>query len=99
MSGSAQPDLGPDSRSLALTLRGEAASVHVICNAWWEPLDFEVPPLRDREPGWRRLLDTTIRPPDGLVAFADAQPVGAGTIRVGPRSVVCLVTPLAAAAT
>ena len=92
-----RPDLGPDSRSLALTLRGEAAAVHLICNAWWEALDFEVPPLRDDELGWRRLLDTGVPSPGELVAYGDAVPLIEGTYRAGPRSVVCLVTPLAAA--
>jgi isoamylase len=93
-----QPDLGPDSRSLALTLRGEGAAVHVICNAWWEALDFEVPPRQGRDQGWRRILDTSVPPPGELVAFADAQPLTEDTYRAGPRSVVYLVSPLVAAA-
>jgi isoamylase len=92
-----EPDLGPDSRSLALTLHGQGASVHVICNAWWEPLDFEVPPLLEGEPGWRRMLDTSIAGSDGLLGYPDAPPLTMGTIRVGPRSVICLGTPMAAA--
>ena len=87
-----QPDLGPDSRSLALTLHGERAALHLMCNAWWEPLDFEVPPLQAGERQWRRILDTTLQHPDDLVAYPAATPVSSGC-HVGPRSVVCLATP------
>ena len=37
------PDLGPDSHSVALTLRADEGALHLIFNAWWEPLDFELP--------------------------------------------------------
>ncbi len=55
-----QPDTSAGSRSIALTVSGRHASVHVILNAYWEPLDFEVPPQAgDLEP-WRRYLDTSL---------------------------------------
>jgi hypothetical protein len=36
------------SHTIALTgeLKEEAISVHIILNAYWEPLDFELPVLR-----------------------------------------------------
>ncbi len=92
-----RPDLGPESRSLALTLRGDHLAVHLMCNAWWEPLDFELPPVGEGESGWRRFLDTSIPSPGELVADVDAARVGEATYRAGPRSVVCLIMPMAAA--
>ena len=38
-----QPDLGPDSHSVALTLRADQGALHLIFNAYWEPLDFDLP--------------------------------------------------------
>jgi glycogen operon protein len=40
-----EPDLRPQSHSIAVTVRGRgpAALVHVMCNAYWEPLTFELP--------------------------------------------------------
>ena len=46
-----QPDWSEDSHSIAFTveLRREGMSVHIILNAYWEPLDFELPPAATRE--------------------------------------------------
>ena len=38
------PDNGEDSRTLALLVAGTREAIYVICNAYWEPLDFELPP-------------------------------------------------------
>ncbi len=56
-----QPDWSDESHSLALTastLEGRFL-VHVIVNAYWEPLAFELPPLEGNcHEGWRRAIDT-----------------------------------------
>ena len=48
------PDWSDHSRSLAFTaeIRKNKLLFHVILNAYWEPLDFELPPAgeRAREP-------------------------------------------------
>ncbi len=68
-----EPDLGPESRSFALTLQGAEAAVHLMFNAWWQELEFEVPPIIVGGAGWRCVVDTT----SGAlpVAWADALPV------------------------
>ena len=38
-----EPDLGPDSRSIAMTFRSADLAVHLICNACWESLEFQLP--------------------------------------------------------
>ena len=74
-------DLGPHSRSLAWSV----GDLYVIANAWWEPLEFQI-----QRPGrWRRVVDTSLPPPDDIVDDDDAVPVGQ-SYDVGPRSVVIL---------
>jgi glycogen operon protein len=86
-----RPDTSSGSRSIALTLAGRRARVHVILNAYWEPLEFEVPPqTADLEP-WRRYLDTSLEAPDDIVDVANAPLAGAAYL-AGPRSVVVLAT-------
>jgi len=63
--------------------------MHVIVNAYWEPLDFDVPPL-DNRAAWRRCIDTYLDPPDDICEWASAQPLQGSICRVEPRSVVLL---------
>ena len=55
-----QPDWGPDSHSLAFGAESEeqGLSLHLILNAYWEPLDFELPSVADGGDAWRRWIDT-----------------------------------------
>jgi isoamylase len=85
-----EPDTSHDSRSIALTFRSLDLAAHVICNAYWEPLDFELP-APQREGGWRRLIDTDLPSPDDLIEDPDRAPQVGGSYRVMPRSVVVLV--------
>jgi glycogen operon protein len=69
---------------------------HAILNAYWEPLDFELPPVvavgaRDR---WRRWIDTFLDSPHDIVDWKDAPEVGGWMYRPGPRSVVVLFAPI-----
>jgi glycogen operon protein len=84
------PDLTDASRTLALSLWGERLALHLILNAYWEPLDFEVPPREAGVDAWRRIVDTTLPSPDDFRAAADAPTVETGSYRAGPRSVVVL---------
>ena len=44
-----QPDWSPHSHSFAISgeLKNEGIVAHIIFNAYWEPLDFELPALED----------------------------------------------------
>ena len=87
-----RPDWGHDSRSLAATAqvyRGRFL-LHLMLNAYWEPLRFELPPSEDR--GWRRLVDTYRKSPDDICDVADAPVVNGSTYQVRPRSVVLLIS-------
>jgi len=85
-----QPDWGPNSHSLAFgaELSLQRLQLHLILNAYWEPLDFELPPAGDGD--WRRWIDTALEPPHEIVEWQAAPPVSAGTYQAGARSVVVL---------
>ena len=85
-----RPDMSETSRSIALALWGEHVVLHLILNAYWEGLDFEIPPLEAGMAGWRRIVDTSLESPDDILAAADAPAVDASAYRAGPRSVVVL---------
>jgi isoamylase len=69
---------------------------HLILNAYWEPLEFELPPADDRsEYGWRRWIDTSLDSPHDIVEWEAAPPVSGRTYPAGPRSVVVLFARLA----
>jgi glycogen operon protein len=86
-----QPDWSYDSHSLAFSAHAlkPGFSLYVIVNAYWEPLDFEVPPP-DPGDAWRRWIDTSLDSPQDIVEWPSAPPVTAQTYRAGPRSVVAL---------
>lgn len=92
-----QPDWSDHSHSVAFTveLRQEKILLHLILNAYWEPLDFELPPLAqgDRNP-WRRWIDTAIETPDDIVPWEKSSAVQGLTYRAEARSVVVLYAPL-----
>jgi glycogen operon protein len=88
-----QPDWGDDSHSLALfaEIRRQKLYFFLILNAFWEPLEFELPPLGDADNGrWRRWIDTSLDAPQDIVDWQNASPVSSATYRAGPRSTVML---------
>jgi glycogen operon protein len=70
-------------------LPAEGVRFHLILNAYWEPLSFELPPRDDAGP-WLRWIDTSLASPEDVVEWKAAPPVENGTYPVGPRSVVML---------
>jgi isoamylase len=83
------PDWGENSHSIAVTaeLRNEKLLVHLILNAYWESLDFELPPVVG---SWRRWIDTSLDAPQDIVEWQKALPLPGNTYLAGPRSVVVL---------
>ena len=86
-----KPDWTPASHSLAWTLEGErpADRLHVMANAWWRDLAFELP---DLPPGlrWHRVLDTSRPSPADIECGPQAPAVAASPLVVGWHSVVAL---------
>src|SRR5690606_9357878 len=92
-----QPDWSPSSHSLALTVRndiplnrGGQSLTHMIFNAYWSALDFELPPLPSSS-NWRLLLDTSLAAPEDIHERSQAPAVASPSYRVSPRSVVVFV--------
>ena len=89
------PDWGPSSHSIAFTARppNEGMLVHVMVNAYWEPLSFELPPVVSMAHPWRRWIDTFLDSPDDIADWDQTQEVAGTSYRAEPRSVVILVAP------
>jgi len=88
-----QPDWSDESHSLAFTFtaRGPAAGgiMHVMINAYWEALTFELPPT-DEGALWRRWIDTSLASPDDICEEAEAPLITGPTYLVQPHSITCL---------
>jgi len=88
-----QPDWSPFSHSIAISgqLKNEGVLAHIILNAYWESLDFELPILNGGARNWRRWIDTALDPPHEICEWNAEQAVLETTYRVGARSVVVLI--------
>jgi isoamylase len=88
-----EPDWGEHSHSVAFTVEGrqEGLLFHLILNAYWESLEFELPPT-DGKAGnpWRRWIDTALHSPEDIVEWHAAPPIQGFSYEAGPRSVVVL---------
>ena len=88
-----QPDWSDSSHSLAISAEAPNKELlfHVILNAYWEALEFELPRAGgDKRESWHRWIDTTLDSPQDIVEWGTAPTVPGGTYRAGPRSVVVL---------
>ena len=86
-----QPDWGADSHTLAFTLGHDSANecLHVMLNAYWEELEFEVPPPLAKS-SWKRVCDTSLSPPNDFQLPAAALEFTSKSYKVPARSVVIL---------
>jgi glycogen operon protein len=92
-----QPDWGDSSHALAFTLRSLRGRflLHVMLNAYWEPLTFEIPPIAaDRSRSWRRCIDTARASPDDICQWDAAPAVEHPTYVAQARSVAALALAL-----
>ncbi len=87
-----QPDWSENSHSLAFTLRHPDANeqIHVMLNAYWDALVFDLPRL-DPHQRWHRVLDTALSPPDDFCYPESAPPVESYLYPVSDRSAVVLL--------
>lgn len=86
-----QPDWGDGSHSLALhaELREERLFFYLILNAYWEPLEFELPRLESGP--WHRWIDTALDSPADIVPWESAPPLVDSNYHAAARSVVMLI--------
>jgi len=91
-----QPDWQKSSHSIALTveLPDEKLTLHLIANAYWEALEFELPEMGGREISWRRWINTGLDSPQDIVHWEAAPLVNGLAVRVEPRSVIVLFAEL-----
>ncbi|MCX7592656.1 MAG: hypothetical protein N2235_02630 [Fischerella sp.] len=68
--------------------RGE--HLHIILNAYWEPLNFELPLLGSQE-HWYRIADTALPSPDDFCKPKVASVVESDAYRAEGRSAVVLM--------
>jgi glycogen operon protein len=88
-----EPDWSCYSHSIALSahLTSENLLVYFIFNAYWEPLEFELPSARNCDVRlWHRWSDIYMDSPHDIVDWPKAPVVQAFTYRAGPRYVVVL---------
>ena len=89
-----RPDWGDDSRSIAFTISTlrRQFRIHVILNAYWEPLTFELPPSGPSGDGrWRRWIDTSLETPADICDPEEASTISKKAYIAAPRSLVLLV--------
>jgi isoamylase len=65
--------------------------LHVMFNAYWEALDFELPLApASASAGWQRWIDTSLESPEDIMDAAAAPAVPGMQYRVAARSVTAL---------
>ena len=92
-----QPDWSTHSHSLAVSTssRDEALSFYMMMNAYWEGLEFELPPAGiDGSLHWHLWIDTFRQTPHDICSWVDAPLVDSSIYSVQPRSIVVLMTVL-----
>ncbi len=64
-----QPDWSSDSHSIAFStyVTKEHRLLYFIFNAYWEPLEFELPPRDGGKNPWHRWIDTSLDSPRDIV--------------------------------
>ncbi len=92
-----QPDWGADSHANACTLRSLMGRFmfHVMINAYWEQLTFEVPPTVEFSGNdWIRWIDTSLESPDDICTWDEAPVIREASYAVQPRSLVVFIAKL-----
>jgi glycogen operon protein len=89
-----KPDWSEDSHTLAFTATLHRGSIrlHGMINAFWEPLEFEIPPQGPTL--WRQWIDTSRPSPQDILDFAASPEISADKMRVDSRSIVILIARL-----
>jgi isoamylase len=86
-----QPDWSAGSHSVALhaEARDENLLLYIMLNAFWEPLEFELPATSSAN-SWRRWIDTSLDSPDDIVEWHTAPSVITPVYRAQAHSVCVL---------
>lgn len=88
-----QPDWSYNSHSIAVTVWSISKNLvfHMIINAYWEPLEFELPSITGLHgKAWHRWVDTYLESPHDISDWAEAPLVEGTMYSVQPRTIVVL---------
>jgi glycogen operon protein len=82
----------PNARALAFTLAGldGEEDIHILLNMYWEPLDFDLPPLAGRT--WYLAVDTAENAPQDAAEPGKEKHITNDSFSAQGRSVVVLVS-------
>jgi glycogen operon protein len=85
-----EPNWDDVSHNVALCgeLREDGLIFHLMLNAFWKPLEFQLPPLESG--AWKRWIDTSLDSPSDIVPWEHAPSVSGDTYQLADRSVVML---------
>ena len=65
---------------------------HIMINAYWKDMEFEVPPVSGLEyEGWRQWIDTARESPEDILSWDETVAVREAVYPVQSRSLVVLV--------
>jgi isoamylase len=86
-----EPDWAFNSHSVAYSVARRHGNLqfYVMFNAYWQALEFDLPPT-SAGTGWLRWIDTSLDSPDDIVEWQTAPFVAARAYRAAPRSVAIL---------
>ena len=87
-----QPDWSDNSHSIAFSLCHPYSEerLHVIFNAYWEPLEFELPSVKLGN-SWLQIIDTSLPAPEDFTEPEKANKIYADSYLVAARSSVVLL--------
>jgi isoamylase len=88
-----QPDWGDDSHSLAFSLYHPECGeyLHVMLNAYWQPLIFDLPPPRQPGDRWCLIVDTALPSSNSFCLPEAASPLEGGKYEVAAHASVVLM--------
>jgi len=88
------PDWSENSHSIAVTIRSLSGttSMHYMFNAYYEPLEFELPQVDSGSTKiWRRWIDTSLESPNDICIMEEAPAVSSAIYTVSAHSLAVLV--------
>jgi len=89
-----QPDWGDRSHSIALTVKllRDQTWLHLILNAYGQPLDFDLPTVvAEGTSRWHRWIDTSLPSPSDIAPWEEAPACPSGPYRAAEHSVAVLI--------
>jgi len=89
-----KPDWSEHSHSIAVTVRSLSGttSMHYMFNAYFEPLEFELPQIDSRlTKPWKRWIDTSLESPDDICLMDETPIVSSPIYKVNAHALAVLV--------